>query len=129
MLNRRWCLRLAVLAAWCAVSPAALPGTVGAAPLPGTAGAAVPHADARFSGSAAADGIRDNEQWVLDLLDVPAAWSLSQGAGGTVAVIDTAVDPTVSDLTGPAATGPDDTGVTTSPPTPNWGAHRTWKAP
>src|SRR5260370_7784286 len=118
MLNRRWCLRLAVLAAWCAVSPAALPGTVGAAPLPGTAGAAVPHADARFSGSAAADGIRDNEQWVLNLLDVPAACSLSQGAGGTVAGLDSGVDPNVSDLTGSAVTGPHNTTITTSPSHP-----------
>ena len=96
----------AVLAAvGCAVSLAGLPGTV-----------------------AAADTIRDNQQWVLNLMDVPAAWQLTQGAGVTVAVIDSGVNPHVSDLTGSVITGPDYTGVSTRPSNPDWGVHGTWMA-
>ena len=96
----------AVLAAvGCAVSLAVLPGTV-----------------------AAADTIRDNQQWVLNLMDVPAAWQLTQGAGVTVAVIDSGVNPHVSDLTGSVITGPDYTGVSTRPSNPDWGVHGTWMA-
>ena len=89
----------------CAVSLAVLPGTV-----------------------AAADTIRDNQQWVLNLMDVPAAWQLTQGAGVTVAVIDSGVNPHVSDLTGSVITGPDYTGVSTRPSNPDWGVHGTWMA-
>jgi type VII secretion-associated serine protease mycosin len=96
----------AVLAAvGCAVSLAVLPGTV-----------------------AAADTIRVNQQWVLNLMDVPAAWQLTQGAGVTVAVIDSGVNPHVSDLTGSVITGPDYTGVSTRPANPDWGVHGTWMA-
>ena len=96
----------AVLAAvGCAVSLAVLPGTV-----------------------AAADTIRVNQQWVLNMMDVPAAWQLTQGAGVTVAVIDSGVNPHVSDLTGSVITGPDYTGVSTRPANPDWGVHGTWMA-
>ena len=46
----------------------------------------------------------------------------------TVAVIDSGVDPRVSDLEGSVITGPDYTGVHTSPDNPNWGVHGTWMA-
>jgi len=96
----------AILAALgCAASLAVLPGT-----------------------AAAADTIRDNQQWVLNLMDVPAAWQLTQGAGVTVAVIDSGVNPDVSDLAGSVKTGPDYTGVSTRPSNPNWGVHGTWMA-
>jgi subtilisin family serine protease len=77
---------------------------------------------------ASADTIRDNQQWVLNMMDVPAAWQLSQGAGVTVAVLDSGVNPHVSDLTGSATTGPDYTGVHTRPSNPGWGMHGTWMA-
>ena len=77
---------------------------------------------------AAADSIRDNQQWVLDMMNVPAAWQQSQGAGVTVAVIDSGVNPDVSDLIGSVTTGPDLSGVRTSPSNPNWGVHGTWMA-
>ena len=96
----------AILAALgCAASLAVLPGT-----------------------AAAADTIRDNQQWVLNLMDVPAAWQLTQGAGVTVAVIDSGVNPYVSDLAGSVRTGPDYTGVSTRPSNPDWGVHGTWMA-
>jgi type VII secretion-associated serine protease mycosin len=80
------------------------------------------------SASVAADTIRDNQQWVLDMMDVQPAWQLSQGAGVTVAVIDSGVDPYVSDLVGSVTTGPDYTDLDTPPSNPNWGLHGTWMA-
>jgi subtilisin family serine protease len=79
-------------------------------------------------GAAAADTIRDNQQWVLNMLDVQQAWAVTQGGGVTVAVIDSGVNPDVSDLSGSVTTGPDYTGVHTSPANPNWGVHGTWMA-
>jgi type VII secretion-associated serine protease mycosin len=119
MLNQGWWPRLALLTALC---------VGGLAVLPGTAGAAVYQAGSPVSGAAAADSIRDNQQWVLDMLGIPAAWPLSEGAGVTVAVIDSGVNPDISDLTGSVITGPDYTGVDTSPANPDWGVHGTWMA-
>jgi subtilisin family serine protease len=78
--------------------------------------------------TAAADGIRDNQQWVLDMLRVPAVWPQDEGARVTVAVIDSGVSSDVSDLTGSVVTGPDFTGVHTSASSPDWGVHGTWMA-
>ena len=75
-----------------------------------------------------ADIVRQRQQWVLDTLNVQAAWQLTHGRGVTVAVIDSGVDPGVSDLAGSVITGPDLTGVHTPPSNPNWGAHGTWMA-
>ena len=94
---------LAVLG--CAASLAVLPGT-----------------------AAAADTIRDNQQWILNMMNVPAAWQLTRGGGVTVAVIDSGVNPDVSDLAGSVVTGPDYTGVSTKPSNPDWGVHGTWMA-
>jgi len=80
------------------------------------------------AGAATADSIRDNQQWVLDMIDIPAAWQVSQGAGVTVAVIDSGVDPDVSDLQGSVITGVDDTGTDTPPSDHDWGVHGTWMA-
>jgi type VII secretion-associated serine protease mycosin len=85
----------------------------------GAAGAAAP---------ARADSVRDAQQWVLDAVNAPAAWPVSQGQGVLVAVIDSGVEPTVSDLAGSVTTGPDYSGVSTKPSDPNWGMHGTWMA-
>ena len=77
---------------------------------------------------ARADSIRDGQQWVLDMMNVPAAWQQTQGAGVTVAVIDSGVNPDVSDLTRSVITGPDFSGVSTRPDNANWGVHGTWMA-
>jgi subtilisin family serine protease len=77
---------------------------------------------------AQADSVRDAQMWVLDALHVPAAWSVTQGQGVTVAVIDSGVNPNVSDLVGSVTTGPDYTGVNTPESNPNWGVHGTWMA-
>ena len=80
------------------------------------------------AGPASADQARQRQQWVLSALNVPSAWQVTQGKGVTVAVIDSGVDPSVSDLTGSVRSGPDYTGVHTSPSNPNWGLHGTWMA-
>jgi len=77
---------------------------------------------------ASADSVRNAEQWVLNAVDAPAAWPVSQGQGVVVAVIDSGVKPDVSDLTGSVITGPDYSGVHTPPSNPNWGMHGTWMA-
>jgi subtilisin family serine protease len=76
----------------------------------------------------ATDSIRDGQQWVLDMMDVPQAWQQSTGQGVTVAVIDSGVNGNVSDLTGSVTTGPDLTGLSTPDTNPGWGVHGTWMA-
>ena len=111
MLTHRWRPGIALLAVAGLVSLAALP--------------AAPALDAA---AAPADGIQAKQQWVLSMLNAEAAWSVTRGAGVTVAVIDSGVNPDVSDLSGSVITGPDYTGVTTSPSSKNWGVHGTWMA-
>ncbi len=77
---------------------------------------------------ATADSVRDGQQRVLAMLSVPAAWTVSRGQGVTVAVLDSGVQPTVSDLAGSVTAGPDLTGVSTSPSSADWGQHGTWMA-
>jgi type VII secretion-associated serine protease mycosin len=55
---------------------------------------------------ARADVVRD-AQWHIDDLRLPAAWRLSRGAGVTIAVLDTGVDPRATSLRGKVKTGPD----------------------
>ena len=43
-------------------------------------------------------------------------------------MIDSGVNPDVSDLAGSVGTGPDLTGVHTAPGNPDWGVHGTWMA-
>ena len=119
MLNRGWRLGLALLAVLSVVSLALLPGT---------AIAAVQREGGEFAGSAAADSIRDHQQWVLGMLNAAAAWQVTRGDGVIVAVIDSGVNPNVSDLVGSVITGPDFTGVKTSRASSNWGVHGTWMA-
>jgi subtilisin family serine protease len=100
---------LLALAAAAAVVPAAVIPAIGAAP-------------------ARADTVRDDQMWVLNAISAPAAWQESQGQGVTVAVIDSGVNPDVSDLTGSVISGPDLTGVGTPASNPEWGMHGTWMA-
>ena len=111
MLTRGWRPRIALLAAVGLVSLAVLP----AAPAPDAS-------------AAPADAIKARQQWVLNMLNAEAAWTVTRGAGVTVAVIDSGVNPDVSDLSGSVIPGPDYTRVTTSPSSKDWGVHGTWMA-
>jgi hypothetical protein len=77
---------------------------------------------------ALADSVRSAQQWVLDAVDAPAAWPVTQGSGVLVAVIDSGVRPDVSDLTGSVTSGPDLSGVGTPASDAHWGMHGTWMA-
>ncbi|WP_233510509.1 S8 family serine peptidase [Actinomadura craniellae] len=56
--------------------------------------------------AARADIVRDRQQPVLAALGVENAWRTTRGAGVTVAVIDSGVDPAQADLRGAVTTGP-----------------------
>ena len=62
---------------------------------------------------AGADVVRDQELWVLDMVHAPQARNATRGQGVTVAVIDSGVSPSVSDLAGSVISGPDLSGVRT----------------
>ena len=79
--------------------------------------------------SAPGDSIRDSQQWVFNMMNVQPAWQVTEGSGVTVALIDSGVDSNVSVLSGGTViSGPDFTGLHTSPQNPNWGSHGTWMA-
>jgi type VII secretion-associated serine protease mycosin len=78
--------------------------------------------------AAPADPVRDQQQWVLGMLGVPSAWSITEGANVTVAVIDSGVNPDVSDLEGAVITGSNFTALNTSTSNEHWGQHGTWMA-
>ena len=101
--------RRATALALAAIAALILPLTIGAVP-------------------ARADAVRNAQQWVLQALNVEPAWSVTEGQGVTVAVIDSGVNPDVSDLAGSVITGPNYTGVDTPESNPNWGVHGTWMA-
>src|ERR1039457_1412305 len=82
------------------------------------AGAAVTGA-----GPASADEVRNAQMWVLDAINAPTAWQVTKGQGIVVAVIDSGVDPDVSDLTGSGVTGPALTRGKTPSTNAGWGAH------
>jgi len=77
---------------------------------------------------ARADSVRDAQTWVLDDVAAPQAWATSQGRGITVAVLDSGVNPAVSDLAGTVTAGPDFTHAGTKASSPSWGQHGTWMA-
>jgi len=74
------------------------------------------------------DSVRDQQQWVFSMLNMVPAWHLSEGAHVTVAVIDSGVDPKVSDLANSVESGRDFTNLSTPQGNPNWGMHGTWMA-
>jgi type VII secretion-associated serine protease mycosin len=81
-----------------------------------------------LAGSASADAVRNTEMWVLNELNVQPVWASTQGRGVTVAVLDSGVDGSVSDLVGSVIQGPNFSGVDTPPSSSGWGVHGTWMA-
>ena len=111
-------------------APARIPRTRAIAGLAGTVALAglMAITGAPPAAAAPADQIRQSQQWVLSMLDVPAAWGTSQGSGVTVAVVDSGIATGVSDLTGSVLSSKNETDLTTSPSNAKWGVHGTWMA-
>lgn len=61
-------------------------------------------------GAASADPVRDAQYW-LDSYGIRAAWNTTQGAGVTIAIIDTGVDGSVTELQGAVVGGADFSGL------------------
>ena len=74
--------------------------------------------------SAAGRGVQAQEWW-LGGLHVRQTWPSTQGAGITVAVLGTGVDPRHPDLTGSVTTGPDFSGSGRTQAGPFWGINGT----
>ena len=76
------------------------------------------------SSPALADRVRSQEWW-LRTMHVTRAWRSTQGAGVTVALLDTGVDAKQADLDGSVITGPDYTHSGRTPGGAFWGVHGT----
>jgi len=76
------------------------------------------------AGPAFADTVR-NQEWWLSSLHVTQAWLSSRGAGATIAVLDTGVDPAQPDLAGSVTTGRDFTGSGRAAGGAFWGVNGT----
>ncbi len=76
------------------------------------------------AGSVTGSAVRGQEWWLAGL-NVSQAWAQGDGAGVTVAVLGTGVDPSHPDLTGSVITGPDYTGSGRAPGSPFWGVEGT----
>lgn len=60
-----------------------------------------------LAGPVRAEDVRGRQQWVLDALGAEQAWKVTRGAGVTVAVVDSAVDPKIPVLKGKVTVAPD----------------------
>jgi subtilisin family serine protease len=84
--------------------------------------------------AAVADTVSQQQGWVFDMMHVQDAWHVTKGSGVIVAVLDSGVDPNVSDLAGNVLVPKgkkdnlDYTGLSTPTDNPHWGDHGTWMA-
>ncbi|MEV0665183.1 S8 family serine peptidase [Actinomadura luteofluorescens] len=74
--------------------------------LPAAVGAAVLAGSWLMPVQAHADAVRDGQRPILALLGMETAWKVTKGAGVTVGVVDSGVDPTQPDLRGKVTVGP-----------------------
>ncbi|MCK2213001.1 S8 family serine peptidase [Actinomadura sp. ATCC 31491] len=77
---------------------------------------------------ARADDVRSGQRQVIRTLELPQAWRVSKGAGVTVAVLDSGVDPGHRDLSGSVLEGRDFTVGANPPGVPPRRLHGTYMA-
>ncbi|WP_067178917.1 S8 family peptidase [Microtetraspora niveoalba] len=83
---------------------------------------------ALLPGAAHADDVRASQDAVLRTLDLTRAWRVTKGAGVTVAVLDSGVDPRHRDLAGSVITGRDFTAGANPKGVPPTRLHGTYMA-
>ncbi|MER7366098.1 S8 family peptidase, partial [Nonomuraea wenchangensis] len=74
------------------------------------------------------DDVRSGQRQVIETLELQQAWRVTKGAGATVAVLDSGVDPGHRDLTGSVRTGKDFTAGANPPDVPPRRLHGTYMA-
>ncbi|MEZ7131717.1 S8 family serine peptidase [Nonomuraea sp. AD125B] len=74
------------------------------------------------------DDVRSGQRQVIETLELQKAWQVTKGAGATVAVLDSGVDPGHRDLTGAVRTGKDFTAGANPPGVPPRRLHGTYMA-
>ncbi|WP_051112654.1 S8 family serine peptidase [Nonomuraea coxensis] len=90
-------------------------GVLTGVPRPALAAGAAAGALLLAAPAAYADDVRGGQRQVIETLELRQAWRVTKGAGATVAVLDSGVDPGHRDLTGSVRTGKDFT-VGANPP-------------
>lgn len=104
------------------------PAVVGTVALAGVLAGVTPADPLSAGAPALADDVRGGQQRVIDTLRLPEAWRTSRGAGVTVAVLDSGVDPRHRDLVGSVTVGKDFTEGANPPGTPPRRLHGTYMA-
>ncbi|MFF5111766.1 S8 family serine peptidase [Streptosporangium sp. NPDC000509] len=116
MLRRRRFWAAGVLAALCVAGPA-LAGPVSAA-----SPVSAPSVSVQPGGAA---DVREDQRWVLEMLNAGEAWKVTRGAGVIVALVDSGVDDQVAELRGRVISGPDMGPVQFDRDAPDAGRHGT----
>ncbi|MEU8383554.1 S8 family serine peptidase [Streptosporangium sp. NPDC048865] len=69
--------------------------------------------------------VREDQRWVLEMLNAEGAWKVTKGAGVIVALVDSGVDDQVAELRGRVISGPDMGSIVFDRDTPDAGRHGT----
>ncbi|GAA4202014.1 hypothetical protein GCM10022252_57590 [Streptosporangium oxazolinicum] len=69
--------------------------------------------------------VREDQRWVLEMLNAEGAWKVTKGSGVIVALVDSGVDDQVAELQGRVISGPDMGSVRFDRDTPDAGRHGT----
>lgn len=69
--------------------------------------------------------VREDQRWVLEMLNTEEAWKVTKGSGVIVALVDSGVDDQVAELRGRVISGPDMGSIRFDRDTPDAGRHGT----
>ncbi|WP_440068517.1 S8 family serine peptidase [Streptosporangium sp. OZ121] len=69
--------------------------------------------------------MREDQRWVLEMLNAEKAWKVTKGSGVIVALVDSGVDDQVAELRGRVISGPDMGSIRFDRDTPDAGRHGT----